>query len=143
MISAFRRLAIAALLIVPAACHDFSPAIDLEVDYVSDEVVSTLGTDSVTGYLASASTITFNGVIYAAIDCDGLTYRAERPYGILRVTIQPDPARDCPRVRRRVAYRLTMLNLDPGTYRAEIIHHEPESAVRGRRVVFAGQVTVR
>lgn len=143
MTSTFRRFATIAALGALAACHDFSPAIDLDVDYISDDVVSTLGTDSITGYAATGSTITFDGVMYAVIGCDGLTWPSDRLYGTLRVTLQPDRANGCPEFRRRVAYRLTMLNLEPGTYRAEIVHNEPESQVRGRRVVFAGQVTVR
>lgn len=143
MIPAFRRLATAATLTALAACGDFGPELDLDLDQISSEVTSTLGTDSITGYLSTDSEIVLNGVIYAAISCDGLTWRGERPFGMLRVTITADPASDCPRVRRRVAYRLSLLNLTPGRYRVEVIHDEPASAVRGRRTVFAGTIEVR
>jgi len=137
-----RTLALAAVVTF-AACHDFTPTLDVDLDIVSSDVTTTAGTDSITGYVVTDSAIYMNGVMYAAVSCDGISWDGDRHFGsLLSVTVNAYPGGGCQSVLRRIAYTISVLGLEPGTYHLNVAHDEPASP-RGLRVVFTGAIEVR
>jgi len=138
-----RPLLAIALCAALAACNT-APDFTLTLDQLSSDIVAgTLGTDSVSGRPSAGPRISLHGVFYGGVTCDGITWYGNRQFGgRLSVTISAPPATGCLRIQRRIAYTLTIANIDPAVYQVEIFHDEPETT-RGRRSVFLGAFDLR
>lgn len=132
-----RLVPITLAVLLAAACVDPRSTLPLVFEELSNDVVTTLGTDSV-DVLVFGSDIRVAGVFYGEATCDGLTWDGTGGVGgrnFLRVFLLPEATSGCPRGPRRIQYQLTISSLEPQLYTLEIVHD--------RRSVYAQQLDLR
>jgi hypothetical protein len=144
-VSASYALTSAALTaaVLLAACGDQGPSLQFTFEKTATDTVASLGTDSVSGWLVTSSSIHLFGVMYAIVSCDEVQVDGDRVAATLTFAVSARTSQQCPPVQVRLAYTLSVLELARGPYQVVITHLEPNTPARGSRTVFSSTLDVQ